>query len=186
MSEHRVGENEIWRDLRSIDELIFPYWNVIFRLSYRILGNVEDAKDLTQETFYRAFKYIKSYKSSQNFSNWLIKVNVNACFTFLKLKNKERSSIYSRENKIASNECMIRQEGFYSDTSIYNLYELNQSLVKGTSSLSKKEKVVFLLYHMGHWEGGEIAEVLHCSPSTVRVFLYRAKKKLRQELLNQN
>lgn len=153
---------------------------MIFRLAYRYTKSQQDAEDIMQETFIKAFKGIKSFdfKVSANFSAWIYQVGLHCTLDYLR-KNKRRKigqieslSDFPAEPE-AQNSCPEK-----SAMASQTISQVKNALYR----LAPKQRVIFDLRHLQHMAIKEIAEHLECSQSTVKKQLQRAVSKLRQHL----
>lgn len=160
------------------DELIKRYHDKIYGLAYRMLGNVQDADDTTQESFLEAYKSLKSFQHRSKFSTWLYRVAINTCQQFIR-KNK------SRRRAIAGFEEKAKQTAVSPKTPDYLALEKerNQLIQSVIGQLPEKQKTVVVLFYMQHLKYREIAELLDCSEGTVASRLNTALKNLRPKLI---
>jgi len=160
------------------DELVKRYHDKIYGLAYRMLGNVQDADDTTQESFFEAYKSLKSFQHRSKFSTWLYRVAINTCQQFIR-KNK------SRRRAIAGFEEKVKQMAVSPKTPDYLALkkERNQLIQSAIDHLPEKQKTVVVLFYMQHLKYREIAELLDCSEGTVASRLNTALKNLRPKLI---
>jgi RNA polymerase sigma-70 factor (ECF subfamily) len=153
---------------------------MIFRLAYRYSRSPQDAEDIMQDTFIKAFKGIGKFdfSISTNFSAWIYQIGLNCSLDYLR-KRKRRKSDLTASLADAYGE----PEG--QNSSPEKLAITNQAVTRlknALSSLSPKQRLVFDLRHLQHRAIKEISERLHCSQSTVKEQLHRAVSKLRNQL----
>lgn len=160
------------------DELIKRYHDKIYGLAYRMLGNVQDADDTTQESFLEAYKSLKSFQHRSKFSTWLYRVAINTCQQFIRKKQSRRRAIAGFEEK-------VKQTAVSPKTPDYLALEKerNQLIQSVIGQLPEKQKTVVVLFYMQHLKYREIAELLDCSEGTVASRLNTALKNLRPKLI---
>lgn len=143
--------------------LVKEYQENVYNLVYKMIGNIEDAKDLTQETFIKAYLYLKSYNPNFKFPNWLYKIATNLCRNY-------KSKHFFEENLSAT----------YVNKNGVNLlkYEIYQAI----SKLPKEYKEIIILRHIQELSYEEIGDVLNISLGTVKSRLYRAREALKEIL----
>ncbi|MDH4222716.1 MAG: sigma-70 family RNA polymerase sigma factor [candidate division Zixibacteria bacterium] len=152
----------------------------VYRLAYGYVRSPEDAEDVMQETFIRAFKSIQSYQISDNtsFSSWLHRICINCSIGQLrKMKRLKRYMMISLD------DMTIDPAG--EDNSPEAKVELGEilSLIrKAVSKLSPKQQVVFNLRYRQDLSIKDIAELLRCHQNTVKTQLWRSIRKLRERL----
>jgi len=78
------------QDFRAFEKLVGLYENMIYNLAYRVMGNVEDAEDVLQETFFNAYKAIHNFRQESKFSTWLYRIAYNLCLA--KIKNRPHNN----------------------------------------------------------------------------------------------
>jgi len=170
-------------DVAAFDKLIRKYRERVFGVVYNLTSNREDAADLTQDTFIKAFQAINRFQGNCSFFTWLYKIAVNTTLSHLR-KNKMRS-FFSLEklNEEGGDAQVIEQltdkKGADRDT---YLHELQEKLNEGMQKLSIPHRTVITLYEIDGLSHSEIAEIMACSEGTVRSRLHYAKQFLQGEL----
>jgi len=161
-------------------ELYENNYKLIYRLAYRYTKSQQDAEDIMQEAFIKAFKGIKSFdfNVSTNFSAWIYQIGLHCSLDYLR-KNKRR--------KIGQTESLsdFHIEPEAQDSSPEKSAIASQTIAQVKNALhilSPKQRVIFDLRHLQHMAIREIAEHLQCNQSTVKKQLQRAVSKLRKQL----
>jgi RNA polymerase sigma factor (sigma-70 family) len=171
-------------DLGAFDRLIVKYRSRIYGVIYNLASNREDAADLTQDTFIKAFQSIHRFQGQSSFFTWLYRIAINSTLTHLR-KNRARSffsleAINSEEP--ASKEiiaALTDKTGAERDTHVRELQEkLNEAMQK----LSINHRTVVTLFEIDGLSHQDIAEIMNCSVGTVRSRLHYAKQLLQAEL----
>ncbi len=170
-------------DVAAFDKLIVKYRERVFGVVYNLTSNREDAADLTQDAFIKAFQAINRFQGHCSFFTWLYKIAVNTTLSHLR-KNKMRSffSLEKINEEGGSAEVIERltdKRGADRDT---YLHELQEKLNEGMQKLSIPHRTVITLYEIDGLSHSEIAEVMDCSEGTVRSRLHYAKQFLQGEL----
>lgn len=147
-------------------ELYDLYADAMFNIAIRFLKSKEDAEDVVQESFIKAFKSLNTFNFESSFGAWLKRIVINNCINFLKLK------------KISFTE--IQQlEYFDNEDEIPALSELNiQKIKKGILLLPNGYSQIISMYLIEGYDHNEISEILEVSVSTSKSQYHRAKKKL--------
>ena len=157
------------------DELVRKYQNKIYSLAYRMVHNSEDAWDLAQDTFIRAYKGLSKFKKKSAFYTWLYQICVNLCINFSKKSARQRNYNYEKID-----EAMIMQSPTHktpeTDLRQKNLQTALQAAIK---ELPEQQKAVFLLRQYDGLKNDEIAEVVGCSTGAVKAHYFHAVRKLR-------
>lgn len=171
-------------DVAAFDRLILKYRERVYGIIYNMTSNREDAADLTQDTFIKAFQSIQRFGGQSAFFTWMYRIAVNS--TLSHLRTTRLRSFFSLET-INSDEPVSREiiaaltdkTGADRDTFVHELQEkLNDAMQK----LSIKHRTVVSLFEIDGLSHHEIAEVMDCSVGTVRSRLHYAKQLLQAEL----
>jgi RNA polymerase sigma-70 factor (ECF subfamily) len=172
-------------DVAAFDRLIVKYRARIFGVVYHLTSNREDAADLAQDAFIKAFQSIHRFQGQSSFFTWLYRIAINATLSHLR-KNRRRS-FFSLE-KLDQDEPVSREVlaaltdkgGAERDTYVRELQEkLNEAMQK----LSINHRTVVTLFEIDGLSHQEIAEIMHCSVGTVRSRLHYAKQLLQAEMV---
>ena len=152
--------------------LAYHYRSKMLNLAFSITGNVEDAKDITQDTFLRAFKYAHSFRPQDKMLNWLYKININLCRDLLRQKEKHTNllGIYLR-----------KYQDYYVFVD-YILIDFKDNLNMCLKFLTPKERAVFTLRDMRELSIKETAQILSCTQASVKKSLFSARGKLKDRL----
>jgi RNA polymerase sigma factor (sigma-70 family) len=170
-------------DVAAFDRLIRKYRERVYGVVYNLTSNREDAADLTQEAFIKAFQSINRFQGQASFFTWLYKIAVNNTLTHLR-KNRLRTffSLEKLQEEPANAEIVAQltdKSGVGRDT---YLRELQEKLNEAMQKLSIKHRTVITLFEIDGLSHSEIAEVMDCSEGTVRSRLHYAKQFLQGEL----
>ena len=170
-------------DVAAFDQLILKYRARVFGVVYNLTANREDASDLTQDAFIKAFQSINRFQGNCSFFTWLYKIAVNTTLSHLR-KNRLRS-FFSLEklHEDGTNAQILEQltdkRGADRDACLRELQEkLNEALQK----LSTQHRTVITLFEIDGLSHSEIAEIMGCSEGTVRSRLHYSKQFLQGEL----
>ena len=170
-------------DVSAFDKLILKYRARIFGVVYNLTANREDASDLTQEAFIKAFQSINRFQGQSSFFTWLYKISVYTTLSHLR-KNRLRTffSLEKLQDEGGTAQFIDQltdKNGVERDSYLRELQEkLNESLQK----LSIKHRTVITLFEIDGLSHTEIARIVGCSEGTVRSRLHYAKQFLQGEL----
>jgi len=171
-------------DVAAFDQLILKYRERLFGVIYNMTSNREDASDLTQDAFIKAFQSINRFQGQSSFFTWLYKIAINSTLTHLR-KNRLRT-FFSLEKVDEDDrqsaeviEALTDTTGAERDVFVH---ELQQKLNEAMQKLSIKHRTVVTLFEIDGLSHQEIAEVMNCSVGTVRSRLHYAKQLLQAEL----
>ncbi len=159
-------------DQSAFDTLVRQHQKDLFRLAYRMTQNVEDAKDLSQEAFLRAYRGLGSFDERSNLSTWLYRITMNLCLTHL------------RQHRSSGEETLPET---YADPSPKSLDELEErevqrAVAEAVAELPPQQRATLLLRVHHGLPYREIAEIMETSEGTVRVNYFHAVAKLRSRL----
>lgn len=170
-------------DVAAFDGLILKYRERVYSIIYNLCANREDAADLTQGTFIKAFQSINRFQGQSSFFTWLYRIGVNATLTHLR-KNRLRTFFsferLTEEDKSSEViDALTDKTGADREAFVKELQEkLNEALQK----LSINHRMVVTLFEIDGLSHNEIAEIMGCSVGTVRSRLHYAKQLLQAEL----
>jgi RNA polymerase sigma-70 factor (ECF subfamily) len=170
-------------DLNAYDELVRRYQERIYATVYHMTSNHEDANDIAQDAFIKAYQALKTFKGGSSFYTWLYRIAVNKTINFLKQrKNKHHFSLndldFSTENDpdlvaLISDKTPLRNVG---------LTELQKKLNEALHKLSEPHRMVVVLHDVQGLSHEEIADIMACNIGTVRSRLFYARQQLQSYL----
>lgn len=170
-------------DLDAFEKLIIDYEKKIYVIAYRFMGNEHDAKDLTQETFIKAFNNIKNFRRESSFSTWICRIANNACIDELrKIKRRPCDSLDEEINLDEGSVSKQVKDERPTPEEVYETEELNQYLQKMLNELNENFRMVVVLRDIEGYSYEEIAEITNVSLGTVKSRLYRARKELKERI----
>jgi RNA polymerase sigma-70 factor (ECF subfamily) len=170
--EAALVENVRRGDPGAFDALVSGYMRRAFAVSYRLLGNREDAEDLVQETFIAVLQKIDTFQRGRAFSPWFFRVLVNRGL------NARKSRALRTTDELPEHAA----SGGASPERSAERAELRGRLRTALDGLPERQRVIVELFELEGFGSGEIAEILEISDGTVRWHLHEARKTLRQAL----
>lgn len=173
-NEEELIEAALQGDEGAFELLLYPYRNSMLNLSYRMVGNLEDAKEVCQDVILKIFRYLNGYKKGKSFKNWMYKIVINASNDFLR-KRKKQEDIFTMKKVMARNSVANPEAQFLNK-------EVRGKIAYCLEGLSPKEKAVFLLRDVEGLSVREAAGLLGSSSMSVRTHLSRARQKLKRQL----
>jgi RNA polymerase sigma-70 factor, ECF subfamily len=178
VSEAQTGSAE------SFALLVTQYERQIYRLAYAVTGNPEDAEDVLQETFLKAYANMSSFMGRSRFYTWLVRIAMNEAIT--KLRRRNPLAWVSLDGPVDSDEPVStpREIKDWRDNpeESYSKAELREILSKELQGLEAALRVVFVLRDVEGLSCEETAKILDLSVPTVKNRLMRARLKLRKKL----
>ncbi|NLW24969.1 MAG: sigma-70 family RNA polymerase sigma factor [Clostridia bacterium] len=173
-------------DLDAFEDLVARYERKVYTIAYRFMGNHEDASDLAQEAFLKAYQSINKFRGDSSFATWISRIVVNVCKDELR-KNKRNLQI-SLDEQVWLEEGTVEKQ--VKDTrptpeQVYEQNELKDYLQSLISGLTPEYRMVIVLRDIQGYSYEEIAQILDCSLGTVKSRLNRARKLLREKIISE-
>jgi RNA polymerase sigma-70 factor (ECF subfamily) len=170
-------------DLSAYDDLVKRYQERIYATIYHMTSNHEDANDLAQDAFIKAFQALKSFKGGSSFYTWLYRIAVNKTINFLKQrKNRMHMSLNDLDFNTENNPDLVALISEKTPRRDAGLNELQEKLNAALLKLSEPHRLVVVLHDVQGQSHDEIAEIMDCNIGTVRSRLFYARQQL-QSLL---
>lgn len=164
------GEVEAFREMVDI------YKTKAMALALNMLGNREDAEDACQETFVRVYSNLDKFDLQSPFKNWFYTILSNRCLDLLRKRRRFFSFLKKMKEEYTDNTSTQSSSS-----------SRNQPLApKILEDLSPKERVALCLWASEGYSDTEIGKVMKCTPNTARVFLYKARKKIKSKMEKEN
>ncbi|WP_316830314.1 RNA polymerase sigma factor [Pedobacter aquatilis] len=157
--------------------LVKRHQRFVFTLALRFAKNREDAEEIAQDCFIKAYKALGSFKHSAKFSTWLYTITYTTAMTFLRKKRLDMASINDEET-------FLQLENHTSAFSA-NTYEKQNSyafLNEAIGELLPDDAAIITLFYKGEQSLEEIGETLNMEPNTIKVKLHRARQRLKEKL----
>jgi RNA polymerase sigma-70 factor (ECF subfamily) len=181
-SDSELIKSIIHGDTHEFDTLVRRYGKMIFNLCYRFLNNYDDANDCAQDTFIRAFRKIKTFKSESRFSTWLSRIAINTCKNYVtSAAVKKNNYTDSIENTTSQQDSTLFHTAEQVDEAVLKK-EQSKIIMDAVHSLQKDLRSIVILRDYEDKQLNEIAEILSIPVGTVKSKLSRARKTLRAEL----
>lgn len=170
-------------DLSAYDSLVQRYQERIYATVYHMTSNHEDANDLAQETFIKAFQALSSFKGGSSFYTWIYRIAVNKTINFLKQrKNRFQMSLNDLDANAEHDPDLVSLVSEKTPRRELNLAELQEKLNEAMQRLSEVHRTVVTLHDVQGLSHDEIAEILECNVGTVRSRLFYARQQLQAYL----
>ena len=165
-------------DPESFNQLVVRWERQIFALAYRVLGREQDARDVCQETFLRAFRGISGFKGQAKFSSWLYRIALNLCRDWMR---RERRSTHLTPLD-ADNEPEPVDESAETAEGRTVRRDLGRVITRAMATLSEEQRTTIVLKEYHGLTFREIADLQGCPLSTVKTRLYQGLGLLRRQL----
>src|SRR5580765_2181835 len=169
--------------LTAYDELIRRYQERIYATVYHMTANHEDANDLAQESFLKAYQALKSFKGGSSFFTWLYRIAVNKTINFLKQrKNRTHLSLNDLDFNAEHDPDLVALISDKTPRREVNLAELQEKLNAAMQKLSEDHRMVVTLHDIQGLSHEEIGKIMDCNTGTVRSRLFYARQQLQAYL----
>jgi RNA polymerase sigma-70 factor (ECF subfamily) len=159
----------------AFEQLVRRKTSKVYSLCYRVIGNAEDAKDISQLVFIKLWENIDKYDPHYAFDTWLYRMVTNVAIDFIRSRQ-------SRDNAVNSNLRLVKTSFDAEQGVAVQRKEIEHVFNTCAAVLSPKQKTIFIMREMDDLPSSEIAKVLGCRESTVRNHLFNARKLLQAEL----
>jgi RNA polymerase sigma factor (sigma-70 family) len=170
-------------DLGAYDELVRRYQERIYATIYHMTANHEDANDLAQEAFIKAFQALRTFKGGSSFYTWVYRIAVNKTINFLKQrKNRSLMSLNDLDLNAEHDPDLVALISEKTPRREISLSELQEKLNTAMQKLSEPHRLVVTLHDVQGLSHEEIAKIMECNIGTVRSRLFYARQQLQAHL----
>ncbi len=167
------------QDMGAYDQLVRRYQERIYATVYHMTSNHEDANDLVQETFVKAYRALKSFKGDSSFYTWIYRIAVNKTINFLKQrKNRLHMSLNDVDFNAENDPDLVALVSERTPRRDLNLSELQEKLNSAMLKLSEHHRMVVTLHDIQGLSHEEIGTIMDCNVGTVRSRLFYARQQL--------
>ena len=166
-------------DASAFDLLVQRYQERLYATVYHMTSNHEDANDLVQEAFIKAYKSMGSFKRESSFYTWVYRIAVNRTLNHLKRrKNKNHFSLDDVDTHIQTDPDFVELMSHVTPRREVGLMELQEKLNEALQKLSEAHRAVVVMHDVQGMTHADIAKVIQCSEGTVRSRLFYARQQL--------
>jgi RNA polymerase sigma-70 factor (ECF subfamily) len=176
MTDEQLLRSCLCGDVEEYQKIVERYRTKALAMAMIILGNREDAEDASQDTFIQVYKNLEKFDFQRSFPNWFYSILYKRCLD--RLRKRNRFARFFQKIKVEPSQSFCTPQA----NPKFSLLD-KQELLK---SLKSKERISLFLWANNGYTGAEIADVLKCSPSTARVHLFKARKKIKALLESKN
>ena len=184
MNDNALIQKIIAKDHSAFRALVDRHKDLVFNTCYNLIGNRQDAEDVSQEVFFQVYKLVKNFRGEAKISTWLYRISVNRSLNFV--RDNKRFRWLKSLSSLWENEDQREQEVPASDSDRPDIAlekkERNVIVEKAINSLPGMQRAAFVLHTYEGLSYQEIAEVLHRSLSSVESLIHRAKLNLQKKL----
>jgi RNA polymerase sigma-70 factor (ECF subfamily) len=167
-------------DLDSFNQLILRWERPIYALAYRVIGREEDARDVCQETFLRAFRALPGFKGQAKFSSWVYRIALNLCRDWI--RRQRRAPVQQMPEDTDALELASESGPTESIEDLVARRELSAVVETAMALLPEEQRTAIILKEYHGMTFQEIADLQGCPLSTVKTRLYQGLSVLRRHL----
>ncbi len=163
-------------DLEAFGELIDEHGQQIYSISFQILGNHADAENMLQETFIKAYRFLKTFKGESKFCTWLCRLTINLCINY---KKKQGRMVVLPPEAIESLNNEREEE---QNSNPHQTREICQTIRAAIDSLNGPFRRAMILVAFQGFSHREAADIEGCSEGTISWRIFKARQYLRKKL----
>jgi RNA polymerase sigma-70 factor, ECF subfamily len=179
-TDEELVAKSIGGDAESFNELILRWERPIYALAYRTIGRDEDARDVCQETFLRAFRALPGFRGQAKFSSWLYRIALNLCRDWI--RRERRAQVVQARDNVDLVELAAAVEPSESIEELVTRKDLARAVERAMANLPEEQRTAIVLKEYHGLTFQEIADLVGCPLSTVKTRLYQGLTVLRREL----
>ena len=157
-------------DRAAFEDLMHAYSGFVYSLAFRMLGKRADAEDVFQETFLRAWSHLRSFRSGGNFTHWIKRIATNLCLDRLKVAKQQ----YAIQSKQVAEVQPSQEAEQYAEQR-----EQREMVNRLLAELPATHRAAVVLFYLEDRSVEEVARTLKQKPGTVKVWLFRAREKMK-------
>jgi len=180
LTDDELVARSIGGDAESFNQLILRWERPIYALAYRVIGREEDARDVCQETFLRAFRALPGFRGQAKFSSWLYRIALNLCRDWI--RRQRRAPVMQMPEGIDPGELAAKRGPVESIETLVSRRELTAVVEEAMALLPEEQRTAIILKEYHGMTFQEIAEMQGCPLSTVKTRLYQGLTVLRRYL----
>ena len=179
-TDEELVARSISGDVESFNQLVLRWERPIYALAYRVIGREEEARDVVQETFLRAFRGIKNFRGQAKFSSWVYRIALNLCRDWI--RRERRAPIQATPEGIDLVELAAEQGPVESIETLVARHDLSKIVEQAMALLPDEQRTAIILKEYHGMTFQEIADLQGCPLSTVKTRLYQGLTVLRRHL----
>ena len=160
-------------DRQALEQLVGDYERPVYNAAYRFLGNPDDAADVTQAVFLKAFEHLDQYDPKYKFFSWIYRIAINESINQVKRNRKQQPLDDEVVSSALSPEDLV-QSG-----------DVSRGIQEGLMTLKENYRAVVVLRHFSECSYQQISEILQIPEKTVKSRLYSARQIMRDQLREQ-
>ena len=176
--EVQIVQRVLQGDVNAFEKLVLEYEKSVYAITQRMTGNAEDAADMTQETFIKAYNSLSSFRGDSKFSVWLYRIATNVCLDFLRSRSRKPTVSLSVEDDDGEEVELDIADESQSPERLLERGLTRDAVRRGLDALSPEYRQILLLREIQGLSYEEIADALTLEVGTVKSRIFRARKRL--------
>ena len=180
LTDDELVARSVGGDAESFNQLILRWERPIYALAYRVIGREEDARDVCQETFLRAFRALPGFKGQAKFSSWLYRIALNLCRDWI--RRQRRAPVSQMPEDVDLGEFAAERGPVESIEELVSRRELSAIVEEVMARLPEEQRTAIILKEYHGMTFQEIADMQGCPLSTVKTRLYQGLLVVRRQL----
>ena len=176
--EYLIVQRVLEGDTNAFEELVLEYEKKVYNVALRMLNNSEDAADMTQEAFIKAYNSLSGFRGDSKFSVWLTRIVSNLCLDFMRSRNRRPTVSLSMEDEDGEDVQLDIADTSQSPEQLLERSLTRESVRRGLQSLPEDYREILLLREIQGLSYDEIAAALDIEVGTVKSRIFRGRKKL--------
>ena len=176
--EAQIVQRVLQGDVNAFEKLVLEYEKSVYAITQRMTGNAEDAADMTQETFIKAYNSLSSFRGDSKFSVWLYRIATNVCLDFLRSRSRKPTVSLSVEDDDGEEVELDIADESQSPERLLERGLTRDAVRRGLNALSPEYRQILLLREIQGLSYEEISSALGIDLGTVKSRIFRARKKL--------
>ena len=169
----------------AFEDLVLEYQKQVYHIALKMTGNEEDAFDLSQEAFLKAFRSLSTFRGEAGFGSWLYRMTANLCIDFLRKKKRQGGQIISLDVEEEDRRPTELPDLRYEPQNALEKKEVQEKVRAGLERLPHEQKLILVLRDVEGFSYQEISDALKIELGTVKSRIYRARAHLAR-LLTEN
>ena len=176
--EYLIVQRVLEGDTNAFEELVLEYEKKVYNVALRMLNNSEDAADMTQEAFIKAYNSLSGFRGDSKFSVWLTRIVSNLCLDFMRSRNRRPTVSLSMEDEDGEDVQLDIADTSQSPEQLLERSLTRESVRRGLQSLPEDYREILLLREIQGLSYDEIAAALDIEVGKVKSRIFRGRKKL--------
>lgn len=177
VSEKKIIEKVLGGDANAFEELVLRYEKTVYNLALRMVGDRDDASDMTQEAFIKAYGSLSSFRGDSKFSVWIYRITTNVCLDFLRSKSRKQQVSLTVSDDDEDAQLDIPDPKADPEQQLIKKISM-QSVEEGLKTLPDKQRQILVMRELGGMSYAEIGKALSIEEGTVKSRIFRARKRL--------